>query len=487
MRKKLDFFHEKFYMKLRDLVYRGTVTIRVKGKNIKIKTPCCKILRQINQMEAWQEEIKLPPRIEVNIKPANIEAWGKVQNLAQNPRVKVTVALQKKVVSLINTLQHKWRSEELRVCEKALVLHSKTPTNRKNQNEFESPWTIGDEPLLCIKPSPDAVIHRPMINLTEFLSSHRICLNSYETRIGTETRGEILSSDLITNIKESSKSNSKRQRHDSSSDKKSPDSKKQKNDTDFKSLDINDKSDKKCDNKTSDDIKLINSEDIKIEKDLIEKTETENVPAPSTSKCDVTNNNQGFEIKSSVKKKEQANKINKRERKKFQPLINEENIKQIREGVTLETISDLTFGDLYILFGQDGKLNLEYAWKVIKKEKNCIKTELIQDLSANDSGFVSESCAKTSKQSELKTTDSNLGNKLKQLLMIASLSDKNKKKLTVSPCNCGHSCDKSNKVKVNILNIKIIKIRSLLIKYHRKHLYVEKGCCDPAAMLIRFK
>lgn len=302
-----------------------------------------------------------------------------------------------------------------------MVLYNKTTTNR----------TIGDEPLLCIKPSPDAVIHRPMINLTEFLSSQRICLNSYETRIGTETRGEILSSDLITY-----KSNSKRQRHDSSSDKKSPDSKKLKTDADFKPL--------------SDEIKII--EEIKIETDLNTKTETEIiVPAPSTSKCDVTNNIQGFEIKSSVKKKEQANKLNKRERKKFQPLINEEKIKQIREGVTLETISDLTFGDLYILFGQDGKLNLEYAWKFIKKEKVCVKMELIEDLSANDSGFANESCVKTSKQSELKTMDTNLGSRLKQLLMIASLSDKNKKKLTASPCNCGHSCDKSNKVKVNIL------------------------------------
>lgn len=281
-----------------------------------------------------------------------------------------------------------------------------------------------------------------MINLTEFLSSQRICLNSYETRIGTETRGEILSSDLITNIKESIKSNSKRQRHDSNSDKKSPDSKKIKNDSDFKPLELNDK---KCDIKNSDEIK----EDIKIELDSIVKTEIENVPA-STSKCDVlTNNNQGFEIKSSVKKKEQANKLNKRERKKFQPLINEENIKLIRDGLTLDTISDLTFGDLYILFGQDGKLNLEYAWKVNKKEKICVKTELIQDLSANDSGFVIETCPKTSKQTELKAMDLNLGSRLKQLLMIASLSDKNKKKLITSPCNCGHTCDKSNKLKVN--------------------------------------
>lgn len=325
-----------------------------------------------------------------------------------------------------------------------MTLYNKSSTNRKNQNEFDSPRTIEDEPLLYIKPSPDAVIHRPMINLTEFLSSQRICLNSYEERIGAETRGEILSS----NIKESIKLNSKRQRHDSNSDKKSPDSKKLKTDTDFKPLDINDKSDmKKCDIKNVDDIKVIKSEDIKIETDLTIKSESENVPA-STSKFDISNNNQGFEIKSSVKKKEQANKLNKKERKKFQPLINEENIKQIRDGVTLETISDLTFGDLYILFGQDGKLNLEYAWKDNKKEKVCIKTELIQDLSANDSGFVNESCTKSIKQSEVKSTDLNLGSRLKQLLMIASLSDKNKKKITASPCSCGHTCDKSNKFKV---------------------------------------
>lgn len=421
MRKKLDFVHEKSYMKLRDLVYRGTVTIRVKGKNIKIKTPSCKTLRQINQMEAWQEEIKLPPRIEVNIKPANIEAWRKVQNLAQNPRVKVTVALQKKVSSLINTLQHKWRSEELREFEKTMALHNKASTSRKME----------DEPLICIKPSPDAVIHRPMINLTEFLSSQRICLNSYETKIGTETRGEVLTSELITNLKESNKSNSKRQRHDSNSDKKSPESKKLKTDTDFKPLD--DLTDVKCD---TNDIKIVNSEDIKVEADLIVKSEPENVP--STSKCDVSNNNQGFEIKSSVKKKEQANKLNKRERKKFQPLINEENIKQIRDGLSLDTISDLTFGDLYILFGQDGKLNLEYAWKEIKKEK------------AMDSGFVNENLTKSINQ-EVKPEDLNLGSRLKQLLMIASLSDKNKKKFPAAPCNCGHTCDKSIKLKVSFL------------------------------------
>ena len=51
MRKKVTFVNQKCLMKLRDLVYKGSVTIRVKGKNYRIKTPSCKALRKINQLE----------------------------------------------------------------------------------------------------------------------------------------------------------------------------------------------------------------------------------------------------------------------------------------------------------------------------------------------------------------------------------------------------------------------------------------------------
>lgn len=44
--------NQKFYMKLRELVYRGSVTWRVKGKNCRIKTPSCPALRKINQVES---------------------------------------------------------------------------------------------------------------------------------------------------------------------------------------------------------------------------------------------------------------------------------------------------------------------------------------------------------------------------------------------------------------------------------------------------
>lgn len=51
MRKKLAFVNQKACMKLKELVYKGSVAVRVKGKNIRIKTPSCKALRKLNQFE----------------------------------------------------------------------------------------------------------------------------------------------------------------------------------------------------------------------------------------------------------------------------------------------------------------------------------------------------------------------------------------------------------------------------------------------------
>ncbi|KAL1374174.1 hypothetical protein pipiens_000779, partial [Culex pipiens pipiens] len=101
MRKKVPFQNKKYFHKLKDLVYKGFTTIREKGRNIRIKTPSCRALRKLNQLEEWQEEIKLPPRIDVVLKPATVDAWGRVQSLAQNPRVKISVTLQKRLSTLL--------------------------------------------------------------------------------------------------------------------------------------------------------------------------------------------------------------------------------------------------------------------------------------------------------------------------------------------------------------------------------------------------
>lgn len=51
MRRKLPFMNEKAFMKLKDLVYCGSVTLREKGKTVRIRTPSCRALRKLNQLE----------------------------------------------------------------------------------------------------------------------------------------------------------------------------------------------------------------------------------------------------------------------------------------------------------------------------------------------------------------------------------------------------------------------------------------------------
>jgi hypothetical protein len=129
MKRKVGFLNEKFFLKLHDLVYRGAVSIRLKGKNIRIKTPSCRALRKLNQLESNLVDIQLPLRVDCILRPASMEAFARIQNLAQNPRVRATLPLQRKLSSFLQIMQQKWRSTTLRICEKYVV----DPINRDRQ------------------------------------------------------------------------------------------------------------------------------------------------------------------------------------------------------------------------------------------------------------------------------------------------------------------------------------------------------------------
>lgn len=66
----------------------------------------------------WQEDIKLPQKVDVELRPSDNESWYAVQSLAQNPRVKLALPLQKRLISLLKTLQLKWKSREARMVRK---------------------------------------------------------------------------------------------------------------------------------------------------------------------------------------------------------------------------------------------------------------------------------------------------------------------------------------------------------------------------------
>lgn len=60
-----------------------------------------------------QEDLKLPTRVLVELKPKDMNSWMKVQSLAQNPLLRIAVPLQKRLSSLMSSLKEKWKSPYL--------------------------------------------------------------------------------------------------------------------------------------------------------------------------------------------------------------------------------------------------------------------------------------------------------------------------------------------------------------------------------------
>ena len=493
MKKKLLTLTEKTFLKLRELVYKGSVTVRVKGKkgkNIKIKTPSCRALRKLNNLlDGSLEDVHLPQRVEVILRPSNMEAWGVIQTIAQNPRVKATLPLQKRIACLLQTMQHKWRSQNSRLHEKYLALPVQQNGRQKisNENLIAIDTDVAElktnELMLCFVPPKDATIHRPMIQLTEFLSSYSLCLNSYEERICARTRGESLCLEKITHMKEQMKSNNaKRLRNDSGSEKNvSPEIKKNKTDEikaqpeqlvvaitaslfDGKSNDSTDSTTKETKHKVEETILLksdVDSKKLDIKMTCNENSDTTNTKSKVSSDeikkitiescapltfsaiifknehCDINNTKKCAQLNnislpstsvpnnvamttSKAKKNTIKDNVNS-----FKPLISEEAIKKIRDGWSIKNVADLTVGDLYLMYGSDSKLILEYYWTDGMKKESESKVEIKTETGRNL-----------------------IGNKLKQLLSIATMLDTNNT-MKHQSCSCGHICDKKAKHQSN--------------------------------------
>uniref|UniRef100_T1J3Z7 SANT domain-containing protein n=1 Tax=Strigamia maritima TaxID=126957 RepID=T1J3Z7_STRMM len=120
LRKKLGgCMDEKNGQKLNELVHNGATTIRFKGKNVRVKTPLCRALKRLNVVDDPKDDDhpKLPQKITIELRPQNLTSWTRVQSLAQNPRLRLTVSLQRRLATIIEFLQSKWRSNRLKTKE----------------------------------------------------------------------------------------------------------------------------------------------------------------------------------------------------------------------------------------------------------------------------------------------------------------------------------------------------------------------------------
>ncbi|KAH8397976.1 hypothetical protein KR222_007743, partial [Zaprionus bogoriensis] len=472
MRRKLQFLTEKHFMKLKQLIYHGHIIVRSKGKNIRIKTPSCKALRRLNQLDDTLEDIRLPSKIEVLVSPANMEAFGRVQSLAQNPRGRAVVPLHKKLISFIQTFQYKWRSADARLAEEqlAMVTHGAAGAAGEGADGHLV------EPAICFQPKPGVAIHRPLLSITAYLSSINICLTAYEERLGIKVRSETLE-----HTQSAAAANAKRSRTESGSEKRSPESKK------LKSLSspAHDKSslDELPDAATSAYVRVETTSQSDELNDTIEELLT---PLPSafvssdstiisSSSTSASSSSsavfaaQTAALASAVTPSSSSTRA-KRDalatsnlgtgtgtgsgsgkgvkathagaQRNFKPLLSDEVIKRIRRGWTVSNAADITIGDLYVVLGQDSKLELEYYWCDAEPAS---LTSVAAGASASTSSSSSSTASLPYNPNDCDSaervkaiTTATVSNKLKHLLLVANLSERVRKR----QCNCGHSCDR---------------------------------------------
>ncbi|XP_012279767.1 protein cramped isoform X1 [Orussus abietinus] len=298
LRRKLPRIHEKVHLKLNELVYWGSTQVRLRGKTMRIKTPICRALRKLNQLEDWQEEIKLPPRVMIELRPGNNMAWWQVQANAMNPRVRTLVPIQRRLSSILIFLQQRWRPVKYRTCTNIDQINGESKDTR----------------LLRVAPPDGCKIALPAVNLGEYLTSNSVSLNSHEKRFGLKSsRVELLGT--VQHLKSVGKKGIKRS-----------------------------KIDKRIPNKTDDQlIAPDNNSDLDIAEPGLSVSEKPSV---------VSN------IEKSTS--EQVCEPNR--------FPGRETINRIKLGWTVKEANTITVGDLFLMFGRDSKISLEYWWDSSPRE-----------------------------------------------------------------------------------------------------------------------
>ncbi|XP_035680714.1 protein cramped-like isoform X1 [Branchiostoma floridae] len=123
LRKKIGRMDEKNGHKLNELIKYGVTTVRVKGKNVRIKTPVCRALKKLNNIDDDEDKRpeKLPPRVQLELLPHSNQTWAVIQGLAQNPRVRLNIPLHRRVSSLLEFLQVKWTPHRVKILQQLSV------------------------------------------------------------------------------------------------------------------------------------------------------------------------------------------------------------------------------------------------------------------------------------------------------------------------------------------------------------------------------
>ncbi|XP_030750783.1 protein cramped [Sitophilus oryzae] len=401
LHKKLGSISDKACLKLTELIYRGATVIRSKGKTIRIKSPMCRALIKISQLDENYEDVKLPNRVIVELRPKDMTSFVRIQSMAQNPRLKTTLPLQKRLNALIQCLSKRWKTRDVIEYEKSIV--SSNPVTNDcvpSQQEIVDNLALLS-PALRLSPPPESKIDLPLINLSDYLTRQTICLTAYERRIGLDTFSE---------IKIMSKKKKQKVETEQKIDVPLQDVK-----PDFKCEIKNEETEANSCNEADPDVTLADVVDDAITSIVLLQQRLDR----QTSETSETDEPTKSELKEEIKSELKSEVINKEQQEK---------IENIRKGWTEKNSCSLTIGELYLMYGSDSTLVLEYSWDTEAKtatEKPVTSEEHFLDK------------WKETYQETLENKKKNLTTALTKLLSIVKLQHRN----NVMKCQCGHICD----------------------------------------------
>lgn len=181
-----ELIHRGTCVKLNELIHHGHAHFRIRGKYVRVKTPQCPTLQKLNKLDVpeckeGKEELQLPPRVVVELRPRSIGDWCRVQSVAQNPRVRTLLPLDQRISSLLAFLQQRWRPPLLQHRDELLssILLAKLQLHIRADHAKEP------APLLHIAPPPNARITLHSFCLSEYLTSASLSLSAYRERLSS--------------------------------------------------------------------------------------------------------------------------------------------------------------------------------------------------------------------------------------------------------------------------------------------------------------
>ncbi|GAB1604457.1 Hypothetical predicted protein [Argonauta hians] len=122
MRKRLGGMRaDKNLHKLNEFIQEGSTLIKIRRKSFRIRTPFCNALKKINNVEDPVEDdestCRVPDRVTLELNPKNNSAWFHVQEMAQNPRLRMTLKSDQHLSTVMSFLQKKWKPPRLKLKE----------------------------------------------------------------------------------------------------------------------------------------------------------------------------------------------------------------------------------------------------------------------------------------------------------------------------------------------------------------------------------